>query len=717
MNRIIARVAVAAIAVVCLTGQAFGQAEESNEDVLRDFIHFVKIDRVDAADLYGRSLLSRDLSGTEFVGLLEEGGELARFEEAIALAERKPELERTASALRRLYLDGKLAIARDPEQIAESIALLAEGRVRGVLLARERLAEAGEYAMPQLLDALLTGGPALKSQVQRLLIDMRRQATVPLATALPNLDPSQQELVLTILGNIPAENTVPAILEVFNTTQSEPVRLAARRALDRLSVSASTPTAQAYLDLAEGYYDERLDLTSFPAENNQLLWDFNGGVGLVMTAIDTSVYHEAVAMRHAERALELNPGGSFATDALATWVSANLSREIDSPEGYQNPAYTSDRRDAQYFAVASGVDVAQRVLARGLDDRDTPLVRRAIAAIERTAGAASLTSDPDTGSNPLVEALGYPNRRVQIEAALAFGKAQPTETFARAERVVPILASSVRDSSSRFAAVVSDDPERYASIRETLEAEGYRVLPRAGRLVDLRPLLAETPTLDLLVTSLSAGATTEIIDEIEGDNNLDATPILGLLTAADYTTLRRRYEGRITVALRPSGISDSEFAEATRQLIDEAAGGPITAEEAESYAGRSLSVLRDLAVGGSTVFDVGDAALPLIASLNESAGARQLRVADVLSRIDQARAQVALMDSAINNAGPIRLAMLGQAAESARRFGDYLTDAQRRTLVGYAQSDDSTEATAAAGLMGALGLPNDFVLRLIVEDR
>ncbi|MEM9066343.1 MAG: hypothetical protein AAGB51_12730 [Planctomycetota bacterium] len=715
MNRIISRVAVAAITLASLTGQAFGQADQSDQDVLRDFIHFVKISRFDAADLYGRELLSRGITERDFVQLLEDGGELSRFDEAVALAERRPELEPTASALRRLYQDGKLAIARDPAEIAASIALLQEGRARGVLLARERLAQAGEYAMPQLLEALLTGGPSLKSQVSRLMTDMGRQAATPLATALPGLDPAQQQLVLTILGNIPVQNTAPAILDLLGRTQSEEVRREARRALGKLDIDPATTPASAYLALAEGYYDERLDLTNFRGEQFQLLWDFDPSVGLLMTAIDTSVYHEAVAMRHAETSLTLEPQGPVATEAMAAWVAANLSREIDSPEEYANPAYGSDRREAQYFAVASGVQVVQRVLARGIEDQDTPLIRRAIAAIDRTAGASSLAADP-AGLSPLVSALGYPNRRVQIEAALAFGKAQPRQTFVRSERVVPILAAAVRDSATRYAAVVADDAERYASIRERLEGEGFSVLPRVARVGELRPLLGEVPALDLLVSSLSGGATSELIDQVSADGQLGATPILAMLDTPSYTSLRRRYEADVSVTLRPNGLSDSEFVSATRQLIEDAAGGSITRDEAEGYAGRSLAVLRDLAVEGNTVLDVSDAALPLIAALNESAGGRQLRVAEVLSRIAQPRAQVALMDAAINGSGPIRLAMLEKTAESARRFGDMLTDAQRRQLVEFAQSTDSAEATEAAGLMGALDLPNDFLLRLILRE-
>ena len=60
--------------------------------------------------------------------------------------------------------------------IPRNIELLTGG-LRARTLARERLVSAGEYAMSQLLEAFLAGGdPALQAQVQRVMVDLGRQA-------------------------------------------------------------------------------------------------------------------------------------------------------------------------------------------------------------------------------------------------------------------------------------------------------------------------------------------------------------------------------------------------------------------------------------------------------------------------------------------------------------------------------------------------------------
>jgi hypothetical protein len=164
-------------------------------------------------------------------------------------------------------------------------------------------------------------------------------------------------------------------------------------------------------------------------------------------------------------------------------------------------------------------------------------------------------------------------------------------------------------------------------------------------------------------------------------------------------------------------VQDSQLAEAASQLVERAVGGPVKPEEARDYAVRSLMVLRDLAVSGNTVFEVGEAALPLIAALGESSGKTKLDIAEVLSRVDQKRAQVALMDSAMNAQADERIALLGKVADSAKRYGNLLENRQVERLLSLAKTSPDKEATAAAALVGALNLPNANLVPLILNKQ
>lgn len=683
-------------------------------DMLRDFIHFVRINRTDVAAGLGRQLLARGLSAQTFVDLVDQSGELARFQETLGRAMRSPELEPLAAAMLRLYERGKLERVRDPNEIARNIVLL-KGVLRARHEGRERLVAAGEYATPQLLAALLQRqDPELHAAAQSVLINLGQHAVIPLSVALPALDESGQVLVADVLGLIGYRASAPFLYDVLMRTPSPHVRAACERALGRLGGATLTPDPAAlYLQLAEDYYAQKLELTSFPGEEYQLLWTYLPGSGLHMTAIRTEVYHEAMAMRLAERSLALRPRGN--DQALALWLAANFKREIETPAGYENPAYGKDRREAMYYALAAGAAPMQAVLARALDTTNTPLARRAIAAIAQTAGEVSLRG-PEDARRPLLEALMYPDRRVQYEAALALAKAQPTSGFRGSERVVPILASVIRDAGTRHAIVVATDREVGDGIRRALTRAGYTVFPVAAQLSDAAADIAQAPAIDLIVSNLSAERTLALVGEVRSHARLAATPLLLMTDALDAPALARRYERDPMVAVRPSGLTDAHLTAAAADLVERATGGPITPDEASQYAARALAALRDLAIAGNTALDVSDATLPLIAALNETTGQTRMDVAEVLARIGQKRAQVALGDAALNAAGPERAALLARVGDSARRFGNLLEPRQVERLVALARSaSDPEERLAAAALVGTLQLPDIGLVPMILH--
>lgn len=697
----------------------------TNEQLLRDFIHFALIDRADVANAYGRQLLDRGMKDSDFVDLVEKSNEGARFDEVIGRSLRKPELEATAGLLLKKFEAGKLERVRNADEIAKNIKLLTQG-ARARLLGRERLAAAGEYAMPQLLEQLLQiKDLPLRSEVATLLRDMGRQSVTPLCTALPLLQPEQQELVANVLGEIPYKTSVPVLADVAQTTSSPKVREACERAVRNLDGAALlVDAATLYRELGQAYYSERPEVTSFPGEEHQLLWTYDPRLGLAMTDIRTPVFHEAMAMRTAERSLGIRSEGNG--PALALWLASNFSREIDTErmveelkleKGYTNPAYAANRRDAMYYAVAAGAPVMQDVLALALDTKDTPLARRSIAAIEKTAGGAALWSTRGD-RRALLDALNYPNRRVQYESALALAKAQPTSPFPGSERVVPLLAGAIRSAGTRYAIVLgTQDDESYKAIRQAITESGYEVLPFATGLQSLAAEIASRPGIDLVVTNgLGAAVTEEIIEETRRSPALLATPVLALTSAQAYIDLGRKFDRDVAVAVRPAGLPAANVKNAAEQLVEAAVGGRITTEEAKDYSSRSLTALRDLALSGNQVFNVADAMRPLIASLGEAQGQTKIDVAEVLSRIGERAAQVSLADSSLNAKDAERLAMLSKLGESAKRFGNQLEPRQVQRLLELAATGGNDEATAAAAVLGALNLPNDNLVPLILGN-
>jgi len=693
--------------------------EMSNAQLLSDFTHFVYIDQFELAEAYARAILNRGLDAVEFLVVIEDDPNMTqRFQQVIRRAMMVPELEDVAAELSQLYNRGRLDRARNPDEIARNIAML-DGNQRARLMARERLTFAGEYATPQLLEVLLArANPSLEVQVENLLVEMGGDAVIPLSEALLGVDESTQSLLARTLGRIGSSAALPYLYEAMGATTSRTVQGEIQRAIARIQqrdADRGASIAELFWNLGEQYYRGSRSLVRFPNESHQLLWTYDPGIGLYPTPIRTEVFHLMRAMQLAERALASDPEHE---NAISLWLAANFSREIHEPEGYANPVYSPDRRDALYYAVMSGAGHSQRVLERAIDERDTPLARRAIEAVALTAGDSSLWSGLGA-RRPLLEALSYPDRRVQYEAALALAQAKPVSQFPGAERVTPILAGAVRDASERFAVVLAVDIERQQELRALLLEEGYTVLQAGVALADVAEAIADAPGVDLLVADLPARAARVLLERVRETPRLEATPVLAMMPTEAWNELWPRYEENPMTEVARTGLADSQIAERVRRLVMQAAGPVVSEAEARDYAIRSLDTLRDLAISRNPVLEVADAAAPLISAIGETTGDIQLKVADVLARINEKRAQVALMDAALRTQGMTtrtRIELMQRVAESAKSFGNMLEARHIRDITRLAQTGAREEATAAAALIGALNLPEMQLAPLILGD-
>lgn len=690
-------------------------------DLLNDWMHYTRIDNMELAVANAQAILDSGVTDEEFTALVDDNQQLAnRFVDTVIRAQKRAEIEKLAGALLQKYERGRLAHARDAAEISRNIKMLT-GTQNERLWATRRLTEAKEYAMPQLFTALLDKTDLVRqAQVRRVVVEMGNQAIIPLATTLSGLEPNNQEYVTSVIGDLinPYTTSLPYLYELRASSSSDRVRAAVDRAILRIggAVNPEIPVSTRFETLAVDYFNENRSLTSFPGEAVQLLWSFDPGAGLYATPIQTEVYHEAMAMRLSERALKHESANA---EALALWIAANFSREIQSPEGYENPAYPPSRRDATYYAVAAGSSICERVLARAIDDRNTPLARKAIAAIEKTAGANAMVAQGVTTRRPLLDAVAYPNRRVQYDAALAVGAAQPATDFPGSARIVPTLASAIRDASAKYAVVISPDTSDQQAITEVLASRGYTVLRPARSLNELGQEIAEAPGIDLVLSMNMPGPSTDLlIQEVRSRPNLAATPVLAVLSLQGYLLLERKYEDDASTKVVREGISNEQIATAADTLVEASVGGAISEGESRDYKLRALSVLRDLAVSGNDVLKVSFASAPLVTALGQETGDVKLRTAEVLSYIDDKTVQVALMDEALNLTAEEQISLLEHTANSAKRFGNKLEPRQINSLVRLASgAETDAQATAAAALMGALSLPNKDLIPLILAEQ
>lgn len=719
----------ASLLACVFAGSTFSIANAADEKTLkeadsqlRDYVHYVKIARYDLAASFGQSVIDKlakpmgkaegeaAISLAEFTKLVENSGELARFEDAVARGGRISEIESVSAALTSAYEQGKLESARNPDQIAKAIEMLT-GTQRQRLVSRERLAYAGEYAMPQLLAALQRrDNPALQAEVRQLMVDMGRQSARPLQTALIGLDSGSQEVVAGILSEIPYSSSLPYLYEVAMNSSSDSAKSAAMRAISKLGGGADDATlGNKFRTLAEQYYAGNESLTPFPKDSHQLVWKYDSQTGLSSTPVITPVFHETMAMQCAERALAAD---ATSKESLAVWLASNFSRELSSPKDYVNPAY-KDKPDAMFYAAAAGTDALQSVLGRALDSKNSALARKTIAALAKTAGPSSVASK---GRNPLTEALRFPNRRVQTDAALVLASAAGANTFDGAERVVPVLASAVREAGKKYALVVAADNEKAKMITDTLTGMGYTVLPPALGMADADAAVAQVAGVDLAVTSLPIASTGEFIASARGHAKLAATPVLAYTDSDGLADLSPKWDRDVMVRLIRTGVDKDQTAEAIKQLVNGSTGDSMTPEEAADYQNASLDALSTIGLGASPAYSIVDATGSLVSALGDNKGAVRAKIANVLGRVNDKKAQSALVESAFSAEGDDMLSLVNAATENAKRFGNLLDERQVRQLVDLAGKNISgASGTALSALLGALNVQSDRVIPLILS--
>ncbi|UCD75471.1 MAG: hypothetical protein JSV91_00850 [Phycisphaerales bacterium] len=699
------RTASAALAVLvslAVAAQAPAQAESDPAQLLDDFVHYALVAKPDLAAANAQALMDSGITDADLAKLLDEGRVTPeKFDRAVSRAQLVTELTDVVAELARRVEAGRLDLARDKDRIDEAIAMLI-GNQRQKLLAARRLEAAGEYAVPSLLNRITEGrDEQLKAACQEMLRTIGRLAVTPLCEALPNLaDPTGRRIICDLLGEIGYPHAGPFLYELSQDENAAiPVREAAVRAFNRVG-GVEAPLSALFSNLARQYFNGTASLVAYPYESTNIVWRYDAFVGLEPTPVPTEIFGQVMAMKRAAAAARIDPANG---EAISLFVAANLKRENDLPAGEDDPIFSDTRYTPAFYATVFGTDTCMDVLAMALDGMDTPLVRDALAALAYTTGGSNLFAG-DRQRQPLLEALQYPDRRVQYEAAMTLGRALPQQRYGGDFAVVPLLASAVRTSNQTFGLVIADSEEDRRVIAGRLEQLGFSVLGAASSVSALEAVIAEAVGIDLVVIRhADADEARQSITDLRILPKTAAAPVLLVASGVDLPSLKQDYLTDPSVKASPWATEDA-FEAAIDELLLHAAGGRMDEAEAEIYAIESLQVLRDIAVSGCPAYSIADAESALIDALQLRTGGTRMLVAKILALIDSDRAQRTLFDAAFAAEGGGQVELLNHVCDSVKRFGGRAEDRHLRALLALVAASADETAESAARLHGALNL-------------
>ena len=689
--------------------QAAGESKPGQAAQL--FVHAIMIAKPDLAAANAGVLLADTYDAAALAKLVEDLELDKRMEEAFRRGRSMPGVADQVAALEVKLESGRKARAREHDRIAEAVTMLS-GPVRGQMLAKDRLLAAGEYAVPALLlQVVESRDPGAAVASGRVLVELKRQAALPLALALNDLDATAQRKVAMMLGEIGYPVAVPALLDLAQRKDVTPdVADACREAVRAIGASAEQTASAAYTAMAGRFLTADDTLVAFPGEATQNIWAWTASGGLGAVQVSTPLYFDVLAMRFAQRALELDASNR---QALGLFIAADLRREARMGDGMVDPLYAGSGRSAQYFATLAGPAVMQDVLGLGLTLADTGLVRASLQALRETAGADAMIAG---GSSPVVQCLLYPDRRVQFEAALALASVTPGAAFPGSEQVVPTLAQAVRSGSQLFGGIVapsSEDAQRFAS---ALKSAGYVPLTAAQDAAGFEVIAARNAGSDLVVVSGSAAAIRDTLASLRARRGGSTIPVLVVAQPADMGMAADVERDGHTIVVG-ADVNDDAFKAGVNAVMAKTYGAAPTADDMSRFVPQSLEALLRIGLANGNVYKITDAERGLAEALRVQEGPVRAAVAEVLALVPTETAQRALVEAALAAQGDEQTTLFGPVASSARRWGAKATPQQAEALRAIVTKATGALADAASMAYGAMSLPPSQAVEMILKSR
>jgi HEAT repeat protein len=479
-----------------LTAAPMRSIGDELEDNWGNYLHYTKIGRLDLAKGYAQAVLDAEPDPVVILGYVQDNPQAVELLRRAAENEYDPQLAELTNRILGIIEQGKFALRTEPATIAEEVRRL-NSTARGRVTAVKRLENAGEYAIPFMIDAM--ADPSRRDELPNIiwaLPQIGRDAIRPLVVALQTDNTAIRVEIVKALGEIGYPHSLGYLKYVVENDSSDEIRDAAQKSVEQIDpAQLAVPAAELLYRLAEDYYYHVDSLA--PAEDanfcNIWFWDRQGR-RLIRQEVDRAYFYELMSMRSCEWALRADAGFGR---AIGLWLASFFKAEST---GLAMPEYFGQgHADALVYATTAGPEYLHQALARAIKDKNSYVALHTIEALEKNAGEKSLMYRLEM-EQPLLEALSYDDKAVRYSAAIAIAGAGPKEPFAESRIVVQNLADALSEDAETTAAEGQWNKEL---------AEGY-----ALRAVNaMLKLAVERNTIINL-----AGAEPALIDATKGDN-------------------------------------------------------------------------------------------------------------------------------------------------------------------------------------------------------
>lgn len=566
--------------------------------------------------------------------------------------------------------------ARDPAKLQAATELLLKAETnRDQAAALVPLLSAGEEGVAWAIHGLLTPNLPLtgRSRLEYIVRQAQQAAVDPLIAAVANVRGEAALPLQTLLVELGGDAAgVWLLAPAFAEPQNKPLQdlvTGLYRELPPKNLAARTlrALAKSYLD-----GDRRFTLT---ADNRVKIWDWDSAARLpVALLVAPPVAQARRAVLLANQLLIIDPDSTASRDI---WLQCQLRLRAWETGLDKDAAWPA----AELTRVTSwGSAHVEQVLVTALSQQDAVSAAAAAQLLRQLGPGSSLTG---AKPHPVVDALRFPDRRVQYAAAQTLLAWEPRAPFNGAGHFTQVLKHLAGSQGQRQAIVGFPNREIATRLAGYFSSVGIEGLAAWTGQTTIR-LAQQSPDAELILLSsrINFEPLSITIQELRRDPRTSSLPIVILTeNAGEEPRLGAQFEHDplITVFTRPFEPSSLKFilAQAFRRANARGAGsGVLSPVERRQQGLFALTAMSKLLAMNPSLYDFSQQVPQLIVALEdpglcEAAGA-------VLALVGNHPAQTALVEMA--NRPEVALAQRTVAttmlAEAIRLHGVQLTRPQ-----------------------------------------
>lgn len=577
-------------------------------------------------------------------------------------------------ASRALQITSKAS--RDPAKLKAAVAGLLKAQTNTEQAAAlVPLLTAGEDGVAWAIHGLLTPNLPLagRSRLEYIVRESRSAAIDPLIAAVANERGEAAYPLQALLAELGGET---AGVWLFAPAFAEPQNKLLQELVESLyqQLPSREVAAQTLRKLAKSYLDgDRRFLKT--ADDRVKVWQWDAAAKLPVAQIVAAP--QAQARRAALLASQMLSIDSDSPASRELWLQAQL-RLRAWETGLHQDAIWSEADLAKLRVWGSGS--VEQVLSRSLAEQDAVSATAALQLLRQLGPGASLTT---AKPSPVVEALRYPNRRVQYAAAQTLMAWNPREPFNGAGHFTETLRHLAGSQGLRQAIVGFPNREIATRIAGYFGTVGIEGLPAWTGQTTVR-LAQQSPDAEVILLSsrINFEPLSITIQELRRDPRTSHLPIVILTEdAGEEPRLGAQFERDplITVFTRPFEPSSIKF------ILDQVVRGAnskgysstfLSANERRQQGLFALASMGKLMEMNPKLYEFSQQVPQLVAAL-EDPGLCEAAAA-ALARIGNHAAQTTLVEMASRPEVSIgqRTIAATMLAEAVRLHGIQLTRGQ-----------------------------------------